>query len=63
MGKTLALFWNRFHLFLSFWVKNAKNPLFKEKMDLSVVLKKEVYVVTNWSTRLKNTKLMKFCLC
>ena len=37
MGKRLALFWNSFHLFQSFWVKNAKIHVFKEKMNLSVV--------------------------
>ena len=66
MGKSLALVWNSFHLV--FGLKMQKIHffnMFKVKMDLSVLLffkKSVVYVVINWSTRLKNTKLMKVCL-
>ena len=36
-----------------FGLKMQAITLFKEKMELSVVFKIEVYVVTNWSTRLE----------
>ena len=53
MGKSLALLWNNFLLPQFFWLKMQKIHFLK-KMELSVVFKTiEVYVVTNWSTRLE----------
>ena len=63
MGKGLAVFWKIFLLLQSFWVKNAKIEFFKEKNGFERSFYNiEVWVVTNWSTRLENTKQLNFCL-
>ena len=63
MGKRLAVFLNSFLLLQSFWVKNANIDLFKEKMVLRVVLKKDdVYVVTNRSVRLEKHQTIEILL-
>ena len=54
MGKSLAVFWNSFLLLQSFWVKNTKIDFFlRKKCFERSFYKIEVFVVTNWSTRLE----------
>ena len=67
MGKSLALLWHSFLLLQNFWVKNTKIDFLKKKMFLNVVFffffyKIEVYVVTNWSTRLKKHQTIEILL-
>ena len=63
MGKRLAVFWYSSLLLQIVWVENAKKYFFNEKGFLSVVFFYEidVYVVTNWCTRLEKHYKLKIC--
>ena len=63
MGKRLAVFLNSFLLLQSFWVKNAKKSLFKEKNGFESNFNKiDVQVVTNWSVRLEKHQTIEILL-